>query len=132
MSGNNSWALFALLIFLICVAIGGWARMRWLLHRSGSFECMVRLAGEHRWRQSVFVLQPYEVQWFSSFSFFPTPRGKVARQDFCIDQTIDIDSPHSCLRIVFGDQRMDVVMEADACSALVSWIDSAPPVEEPV
>ncbi|SDU77582.1 DUF2550 family protein [Arcanobacterium phocae] len=124
------WAIVAIAVFIIIVGIYSLIRLRILFSRNGSFHVALRQANQERWQTGVAVFEPFQLNWYSTHSLSPWPnvQWKRGELDFKVmPASGDIQVVH----ITRGDQSWSLATTPLAVSGIVSWIDSAPPVEEP-
>ncbi len=106
-------------------------RLRQLFSRTGAFEVALRSETDGRWRTGICVFTQDSLNWYATRSLRLRPSVRVSRAGL----DLKIEPPQSPdLQIVRLTNRQDTVELGTsplAVSAIVSWSDSAPPVEEP-
>ncbi|QJC21375.1 DUF2550 family protein [Arcanobacterium buesumense] len=125
------WSLVIVASVIIVVGIYALIRLRILFSRSGSFHVALREPGQDRWQTGVAVFKPFELAWYSTRSLRPGPnvvwrRGEL---DFAVEPASGDEI--QVVRITRAQRTWTLATTPSAVSGIVSWIDSAPPVEEP-
>lgn len=115
-------ALAALLVLFLL-------RVRSLAGRVGAFECALRLPGQRRWTSGIAVFGDSSITWSNLISLSLRPRYTWQRSGLSLEglehrgrsgQIVDV----SCL---YRGEPMQLAMVEDSHSALVAWLESAPP-----
>ncbi|MFY9263731.1 MAG: DUF2550 family protein [Actinomycetaceae bacterium] len=126
------WIAIIILVVVIGLALAAFAlfRLRMLYSRSGSFEVSLRDGDDSRWQTGIGVFTPHRLEWYRVQCIRTSPnfvwtRGAV---DFkVLPQKDDVQ----VVRLTQGERVWHLATTPLAVSGIVSWIDSAPPVEEP-
>lgn len=115
------------------------ARRRWLARRGGLFDCSVRLKTTTPgtgWVLGVARYREDRLEWFRSFSLSLRPRLVFQRAQTRAGGQRNPDQIESLL--LLDDQRVlqldladgrtwETSMAADSVTALLSWLEAAPP-----
>ena len=124
-----------LIAVLIVGALFVWAviRMRLLYRRVGSFECTVTPIGKDAWRSGIAMFGAQYITWYPSMGLSRKPELSFSRQRLeVIDHHGEDSETHSLVaHISCNGKEMLWCMSEDSLSGLVSWMDAAPPAEEP-
>ncbi|USR79723.1 DUF2550 family protein [Arcanobacterium pinnipediorum] len=129
------WALWwTIVIVALCVILLGayWLiRLRILFTRRGSFQMAVQKEGDEHWTTGIGVFKPFELSWYSTHSLSPYPQIQWRRGELDFTVKPANGSEIQVVRIVQGQNVWSLATTPLAVSGIVSWVDSAPPVEEP-
>lgn len=115
----------ALVVLLVLFLL----RVRSLAGRVGAFECALRLPGQRRWTSGIAVFGDDSIAWSRLVSLSLRPRHVWRRSGLSLEalehrgrdgQIVDV-------RCLYDGERMDLAMVEDSHSALVAWLESAPP-----
>jgi hypothetical protein len=119
---------------VLCAAggVGGlyFARHRTLIRRVGSFSCA--LHDEGGWRAGVAHFAVGRLLWWPSLSLSPRPARVWDRQDLILtgrsplDERDDLGRPMLVVHCRHGAEEFVMIVPANACTGLVSWLESAP------
>jgi len=125
--------LVLLLVLLLALCTVGWCALRLtiLLRRPGSLQCSVRAKNARGWRTGVLILGPRALEWFSTRSFLPVPQRVFQRAGFHIVGHKLARNDLTVAHVEYLGEALDIAMSPQSFAGLVSWIDSAPPAEEP-
>lgn len=123
--------LALLLLVLVIVLV---VRLVVLSRLPGALQCSYHKLGSRRWRTGILRLQPHELQWYPTFALTYRPSKRYARGKFEIESHLRMRAEETfvVVNICHGEEHFTWAMSDDAFSGLVSWIDAAPPSEEPV
>ncbi|QRV02515.1 DUF2550 domain-containing protein [Arcanobacterium phocisimile] len=125
------WTVVAVALCVILIGVYFLMRLRTLFSRRGSFHVAVREEGSERWVTGVAVFKPFELNWYSTHSLSPYPQIQWKRGELDFTVSPATDSEIQVVRIQQGERSWSLATTPLAVSGIVSWIDSAPPVEEP-
>lgn len=133
-------AIAAVIVSVIVLPlIGMFARRRWLARGGGAFECGLRLHADAApgagWVLGAARYRGEMLEWYRIFSASLSPRVALARPATRVLRTRDPDPVESVLlydgqQIVELDsegRQWDLAMSPDATTALLSWLEAAPP-----
>lgn len=124
--------ILALLIvaFIVLLVV----RLAVLTRLPGALQCSYHKFGSRRWRTGILRLQPHELQWYPSFALTYRPSHRYSRSLFVIESHMRMRAEETfvVVNVLHGEEHFTWAMSDDAFSGLVSWIDAAPPSEEPV
>lgn len=125
--------IIAIVIGSAVVLMGIYAliRLRLLFTRSGSFEAAVRVEGEQHWATGIGVFLPHRLNWFKTRAFNHQPNMTWPRDSVTIKVGKVGEDNVQVATLSSAGKQWEVAAEPVAISAIVSWIDSLPPVEEP-
>lgn len=125
------WAIVITALIVIVVGLYSLLRLRILFSRSGSFHVAVREGGQERWQTGVAVFQPFQLNWFSTHSLSPYPNIQWKRGELDFQVMPPSGDGIQVVHITRGAEEWSLATTPLAVSGIVSWIDSAPPVERP-
>lgn len=130
MSTQAQVALFICALVVIAVAVYALVRLRLLFTRAGSFEAALRVEGEQRWVTGMGVFTNRSLNWFKTRSLSHRPTISWARGNLEI-KVHPVAGEFQTATLRLGGSEWTMAATPVAISAIVSWIDSLPPVEEP-
>lgn len=128
------------------------ARFILLVRKPGALMCSMRVPG-HKWKRGILLLSPEHIDWYGTRGILLRPRVRCGRENF---ELISHEAPtpvsshasdkeEAALRptsvrsdavivahVRMCDSQRDVAMVSPSFAGLVSWIDAAPPSEEPL
>ncbi|MGV9182052.1 DUF2550 family protein [Arcanobacterium canis] len=126
---------YVIVIAILLVGIGilgfyVW-RLRRVLSRRGSFQAVVRQSGHERWHRGVAVFERFQIDWYPSRSLRFAASQTWKRSD--IELEVHPETTSDLQVVKFETPRGTWYMASTpvAVAAIVSWMDAAPPVEEP-
>ncbi|MCF2706616.1 DUF2550 domain-containing protein [Arcanobacterium haemolyticum] len=122
------------LVILVLVVIGWCAlRLMMLLRRPGSLQCSVRLGNAKPWRTGVLILGPLSLEWFNTRALLFAPSKVMERSGFSIvsHRPGGADNELTIADVTYEGSSFQIAMSPQSFAGLVSWIDAAPPSEEP-
>lgn len=128
MSGAVTATIVALVLLGI-LALALYSRARGLSQRVGSFACDLR-SGE-RWVSGVASYGAGRVDWHRLASLSPRPARSWSRRDLQI-VSHDPVGERCEVRCRYRGDDFELLMVPGAFAGLVSWLESAPPREEPL
>ncbi|AWE42883.1 MULTISPECIES: DUF2550 family protein [unclassified Actinobaculum] len=105
-------------------------RLRMLLKRVGTFQCSLRV-GPGAWRTGVMMFRPDALLWFATRSLRPQARYVIARSALRLSGHSTVGDDIIIADLSVGGATLQAAMSSASLAGLVSWLDSAPPVEEP-
>lgn len=120
----------AIVVALLAVAWSA-GRLTVLLRKPGALQCSLRVSGNPVWKTGVLVLGASELQWYGTRSFVPVPQRIFHRSGFRIVGHVDAPNNLTVTQVEYGGCQFELAMSMMCFAGLVSWIDSAPPAEEP-
>lgn len=130
MGGGEIWGIrgFLAVIALVLVIVYLF-RIRYLLNHEASIQ--VTLRGEDgRWRNAIAILGNESLDLYGTRSFAWLPMKRWKRQDM----SFEVHRPRGGIRVVtiiLPEESWRVASSPEEMSALLSWMDSAPPTAEP-
>lgn len=135
MTATEFWPVVAVILLLIIPLAWFYLRRRWL---SGAFDCALRTkVGQGAWQLGSARYQGEYLEWFRVFSLGVRPRFRMRRSTLHVlysrDAVVtdDLYGSERVLEVEFGTgerhQHVEVAMDRDATTALLSWIEAAPP-----
>lgn len=126
---------FAIGVPLIVGTLFVWVvlRMRALYWRVGSFECSISEPGSDTWTKGIAVFGAEYISWFPLISLGRKPRYTFSRQRLTIAAQSGGDERADTLVLRVRCNGIEQMwgMGRDSFTGLVSWMDAAPPEEEP-
>jgi hypothetical protein len=105
-------------------------RLRALLNRAGTFQCSLRV-GSGAWRTGVMLFRPDALLWFATRSLRPQPRFVIPRSALRLSGHSTAGDDIIVADLSVGSSTLQAAMSSASLAGLVSWLDSAPPAEEP-
>lgn len=128
MSGAVVATVVALVVLGIAAALFV-SRGRGLSRRVGSFPCDLR-SGD-RWVSGVSSYGAGRVDWHRLMSMSPRPARTWTRQELQIITQAPAGEDYT-VQCRYRGEDLELLMPASAFAGLVSWLESAPPREEPL
>ena len=105
--------------------------LRGLLHKYGTFQCALRRKGG-RWIPGIIALQADAIEWYPRRSLVLNSKWSFPRELLEIRGHRQGMLPGTTVVEFLGDGvEYEAALGAAQFAGLVSWIDSAPPAEEP-
>lgn len=115
---------------LVCAAVYV-IRLRHLLRGYGTFQCGLRHVGA-RWGVGVMKLDAHSLSWFSRRSITLRPKHFYLRDEVEIVGNRPSKVEHlTVVSLRLRGRSFEAAMRDSEFAGMVSWIDSAPPAEEP-
>lgn len=119
---------------LLLVAVVALLRRHAVSRAPGSFDCSVRPAGG-TWSLGVARYRTDRIEWFPVFSLSSRPRALWWRGDLEVrgqrpptpGETADVLPRAVVVSCTAGGDEIELAMASEACTALTSWLESAPP-----
>ena len=106
-------------------------RLRSLLHKYGTFQCALRRKGG-RWIPGILVLQADSIDWYPRRSLVLNSKRSLSRELIEILGHRQGVVPGTTIVEFLGDGvEYEAALRTAQFAGVVSWIDSAPPAEEP-
>ncbi len=131
-SGFVDIVLFLLFLLILTVAAAA-LRLVLLQRRPGSLQCSLRSTASRPWRTGVLVLGPYSLEWFRTRTLSLRPEKVFERSGFSIlkHKPGGAAAELTIAKIDYRGEVFSIAMSPHSFAGLISWIDAAPPVEEP-
>ncbi|MDO4887475.1 MAG: DUF2550 family protein [Actinomycetaceae bacterium] len=124
-------ALCAVMAVAFVLLVGYTLRLRTLLARYGAVQCALR-RGEEPWRAGIVIFSVRSFDWYPRFSVRFRPGQAFPRDRINIVESRQAaDTEMSIVRFEVDGQAYHVLLPTPAFAGLISWMDSAPPEEEP-
>lgn len=138
MTASEIGLILVVLCLLLVPIVWLYLRRRWLSGSGGSFDCALRVnVGQGPWQLGAARYQGEYLEWFRVFSLGIRPRFRMRRSTMHVLESRDavmtdeLYGGERVLEIEFGTgerhQHAEVAMDRDAATALLSWIEAAPP-----
>lgn len=126
------WLILAILLGIaLVIATIYLVRLRLLYSSAGSFEVAVREEGSERWRTGIALFRPQEISWFDTRGIGPKAKHSWSRSGLDFEISPSTGGDVQVVKLIQNDNVMYLATTTGAVSGIVSWMDSAPPVEEP-
>lgn len=108
-------------------------RMRSLSRRVGSFESAMQFEGKDSWVGGVAIFGAQYISWFPTMSLGRKPAVAFSRSRLVIEDVRVQDTDHGTLvlSVTHNGKHYKWGMSAQSKAGLVSWMEAAPPSEEP-
>ena len=123
------------LVLLGVVALLLYSRVRALARRVGSFECALRRPGSADWTSGIAGYGVNRVDWHRLVSLAPRPASSWSRNRLHVLAHTGREGSTATVvevRCRYGDEEFELAMVRGAFAGLVSWLEAAPPGEEPL
>ncbi|UNX53972.1 DUF2550 domain-containing protein [Georgenia sp. TF02-10] len=124
-------AALAAVVVLVLFAV----RVRRLARRVGSFECARRRPGQQGWTSGIAVFGAGKLYWYRLVSLSLRPACTFARAGLQVVRRTrrGTGAGHVVeVRCRYQGRELDLAMVDSALAGVVSWLESAPPLEDPV
>lgn len=125
----------ALGVILLVGALLVWGvlRLRALYRRVGSFECSIAKVDSDEWTKGIAVFGAEYISWYPLISLGRNPRFAFSRQRLSVTaQSGGSETDDTLvLHVRCNGKEQKWGMSRDSFTGLVSWMDAAPPEEEP-
>lgn len=105
-------------------------RARWLDQRLGSFRCWSRPDSQSGWTSGIGFYGVETLQWYRLVGFGRSPVYTLSRRGLEVSAPIERSTDGSIVevRLSSGDKRYEVAVAPQTYNALVSWVESGPPL----
>lgn len=114
------------------------ARRRWLSHKEATFDMSIRLAGfegTRGWTLGVGRYRGDRLEWFRVFSLALRPQRSFVRQRLSLEGSHEPGDEEAYVLfaghvVVDGrdrDQPVQLAVSPEALTALLAWLEAAPP-----
>ncbi|MDD9208248.1 DUF2550 domain-containing protein [Georgenia sp. 10Sc9-8] len=123
------------LVLLGVLAVVLYSRVRTLARRVGSFECALRRPGSEDWTSGIAGYGVNRVDWHRLVSLAPWPATSWSRDRLQLLAHTGRDGNAGTVvevRCRHGGEEFELAMVRGAFAGLVSWLEAAPPGEEPL
>ena len=124
-------ALFFLITALVIIFLV--VRLRRLYRRVGSFDCSLKTEKKPHWRSGVAVFGARYITWYRTVALSRKPEYSWARERLRVLEQRRQDTASGTLIVKFehNGQHFSLATTDSSFQAVVSWMDAAPPSEEP-
>lgn len=126
------WTATVVAAVVVLVLIGAFiVRLRYLAGRVGSFECALKRPGWRRWMSGIATFGDEAVEWTRLMSLSVRPRYRFERADMELGEVRHRGRGGSIADVEcsYRGDHFDLAMMEDSHSALVAWLESAPPAQ---
>lgn len=126
------WHVVAILLGIaLILAIIYIVRLRLLYNRAGSFEVAVRKEGSDRWRTGIALFRPQQILWYDTRGIRMRANHTWSRDGLDFEISPSTGGDVQVVKLIQHGNAMYLATTTGAVSGIVSWMDSAPPIEEP-
>ncbi len=125
----------AALLFLVGTLIAVYLilRLRKLYRRVGSFECSLSEGTDRTWRSGIGIFGARYLTWYPVVSLSRKAVHSFSRERLRVVDHHQKDTESGTLVLHLKHNERDILMATtqESFAALASWMDAAPPSEEP-
>lgn len=126
-----STVITIVLVVGVVLLLGYVIRLRRLMSRRGSFLVSVIQRDQERWTRGIAIFTRESLDWYPTRSIYTRPKFRWKRDEIDFDFTAPSDPDLQIMTLTTPDGEWKLASDPIAVAAIVSWLDSAPPVAEP-